>query len=116
MCLNLTTPHINVKDLSGIIRLIYLNKHNEVIKKFSSLCNIPYDQFLSSVKFCGINNIYNPLSRFVFIISDLNEMLNNLKGETYDGGKLIFGGGRLLTPGPPSYVGWGSRCRGGGGG
>jgi hypothetical protein len=96
-----------MNDMSEIISLICLKKYDKVLEKLCNLNNQNYNQEnFNKVEYFYNNNtkkiIFNLLSKFVFIVSDLNDLLNNLKNLGFD----EINAGPQKFRGYPSYIGF----------
>lgn len=80
-------PFISIDDMSEILVYIFLKRKEDLLNKLNICCKIEdkKDDKLRSMYIQRINykakykEIFNLMSKFVFIVSDLDLLLNNLK-------------------------------------
>lgn len=104
-------PFMSLEDMSEIIFNLYHNRKEDLINKLDICCNlecndkVPYyiSMYLKRFKFKPkMNIVYNYMFKFVFIVSDLDLLLNNLKKVGFEG----VNAGPQKFRGNPSYIGF----------
>lgn len=86
--------------MADIINLLYLRKYEDIFK-FYLLKNKPNVTKIPKIT-NNFKGVYNPLSRFVFIVSDLGVLLDNLRNLQFEG----VNAGSQKFRGSLSYIGY----------
>lgn len=80
---------INLLDMSSIIKLLYEKKFKSLAEKLASYSDVSQnlhisDKEINQVKH-GNKHIFNIISRFIFVVSDLHTLTNNIKNSGLTG-------------------------------